>query len=59
MRMSWSSCTMNTMSEEEYVVSDKLRGLVIAYMEALNDDDHALAEGLLHKIRQENKKGDS
>jgi len=46
-------------SEEEYVVSDKLRGLIIRYMEALTDDDHALAEGLLHEIRQENKESDS
>ena len=40
---------------EEYVVSDEMRDLIIKYMEALNNDDHALAEGILHRIRQENK----
>ena len=45
-------------SDDEYVVSDKVRGLIIQYMEACKDDDHALAEGLLHKIRQENKDND-
>jgi len=48
---------MNIMSDDkEYVVSDKVRGLIIKYMEACKDDDHALAEGILHTIRQENKK---
>ena len=47
---------MNIMSDEEYVMSDKVRGLIIKYMEACKDDDYALAEGILHTIRQENKK---
>jgi|TARA_B100001094_G_scaffold244670_1_gene241052 hypothetical protein len=43
---------------DEYVVTDEMRDLIIKYMEALNEGDHAKAEGLLHKIRQENKKND-
>jgi len=57
MKKNSSSCMMNIMSDDkEYVVSDKVRGLIIKYMEACKDDDHALAEGILHTIRQENKK---
>ncbi len=43
---------------DEYIVTDEMRDLIIKYMEALNEGDNAKAEGLLNKIRQENKNND-
>ena len=40
----------------EYIISDEMRDLIVRYMTAINEEDHATAEELLHKIKLESAK---
>ena len=53
------STLIMTKSDPDYVVTDEMRDLVVQYMNAVNQGDHAEAENLLHMIRQENIKNGS
>ena len=37
----------------DIVISDEMRDLIVRYMEACNNKDHALEEQLLHAIKQQ------
>ena len=43
-------------STNNFVISDEMRDLVVRYMTAVNEEDHATAEELLHKIKIESAK---
>ena len=43
-------------TQNDFQISDEMRDLIVQYMEACNEEDYSKAEGLLHKIRMENKK---
>ena len=53
------STLIMTNSDPEYVISDDMRDMIVRYMEAVNADNHSLAEELLYKIQQENRKNGS
>jgi len=38
--------------QNEPQISDELRQLILSYMEAYTNDNHAMAETYLHQIRQ-------
>ena len=50
--------TLITMRSDN-LISEDLKKLIIAYMTAVTQDDHAKAEDLLHQIQQENLKNGS
>ena len=43
-------------STNNFVISDEMRDLIVRYMTAVNEEDHATAEELLHKIKIESAK---
>lgn len=43
--------SLNSMQNEPQI-SDELRQLILSYMEAYTNDNHAMAETYLHQIRQ-------
>ena len=43
-------------STNNFVISDEMRDLIVRYMTAVNEDDHATAEELIHKIKIESAK---
>ena len=43
-------------STNNFVISDEMRDLIVRYMTAVNEEDHATAEELLHKIKLESAK---
>ena len=43
-------------STNNFVISDEMRDLIVRYMTAINEEDHATAEELIHKIKIESAK---
>jgi len=43
-------------SDPDLVLSDDMKKLIIDYMTAANENNHAKADSLLDKIKQENRK---
>ncbi len=43
-------------STNNFVISDEMRDLIVRYMTAVNEEDHATAEELIHKIKIESAK---
>ena len=44
--------TLTMMNSENDQLSDEMKNLILAYMEAYTNDNYALAETYLHQIRQ-------
>jgi len=42
-----------TNSESNFVISDEMRALIIEYMTACNNQEHAKSEGLLQRIKEQ------